>query len=517
MGKNIRKRRCQSGLDYTSSRGKRVAAKRTKMFKDCKGKCRYQCAWHISNEDIQNIHTYFWSLTDDQKLVFYAETTERIPKGNRKKTRENKNSVRKFTYKFYMKKKENKIQVCKEFYVGILGINISRVRKYYDKLEQKKELRDMRGRYTKPRISECDIAFVKEHINSFNRVPAHYCRSGSSKEFFENSLNMSKMYDMYQEECAKKKLNPVKRSMYNTVFSRDFNIGFKKPKKDRCDLCEEIKVRNMHYEPLNEKTTLFFKNHMCDKLKTKQERDKDRNITCETTAIVCFDLENVLSLPRAEISNFFYKRKFNAYNLTAYCSLDKSVYNAILTEADAGRGSNEIASAIVTILHDIQTAHPHLRDYILWSDSCVPQNRNSIMSFALKHFIKSHNNINTITQKFGCPGHSSVQEVDSAHSHIEKVIRSTEVFSPISLVRVLNSVGSRRRGQFHVIQMRPSSFYDFQKCTNLLKFGSIPYTKVKSLIYCKDEELEILYKLSFVEDRYHIGKIDGKCITRKSL
>ena len=198
------------------------------------------------------------------------------------------------------------------------------------------------------------------------------------------------MYDMYKKECIKGERSPVKKSMYNTVLNRDFNIGFHKPKKDRCDLCEEIKIRNTYYGPFNEKSTDIFDKHLADKIATKEERDTDRKNQSETTATVWFDLENVLALPRAEVSNFFYKRKLNTYNLTAHCSIDKSVYNAIWTEADTGRGGNEIASAIITILNEIHTAHPNIKDYILWSDSCVPQNRNSIMSFALKHFMKCH-------------------------------------------------------------------------------------------------------------------------------
>ena len=88
--KNVRKR-CQSGLDYMNSRGKHVAAKRTRIRKDCKGKCRKQCSWHITNDEIRGIHSYFWSLTDDQKLTFYADTTERLQKGTRKTTRQNVN------------------------------------------------------------------------------------------------------------------------------------------------------------------------------------------------------------------------------------------------------------------------------------------------------------------------------------------------------------------------------------------------------------------------------------------
>ena len=38
------------------------------------------------------------------------------------------------------------------------------------------------------------------------------------------------------------------------------------------------------------------------------------------------------------------------------------------------------------------------------------------------------------------PGHSSIQELDSVHSHIEKSLNLGEIFSSFSFVRVLSKV-----------------------------------------------------------------------------
>jgi hypothetical protein len=527
--KNIRKRRRQAGLEYISSRGTLMAKKLKQNHKDCKGKCRYACSWSFSNEDTDNIHSEFWSHDDDTKMLFYAETTERIlkgTKGNKKRTAGNNTSKeentkndsksrRKYTFQYFFRKGSEKIRVCQDFYRGVLGINISRVRKYYEKLDKKTELKDMRGRNTTSRISENDIEFVREHIRSFNKVPSHYCRSKSIKEYLESNLNRTKMYELYKAECAKCDRNPVKFSKYRDIFNKDFNLSFHIPKKDRCDLCEEIETKAKNKETVNEQTRAKFEKHKSDKGDTKTERDTDRNLDDPTTATICFDLENVIALPRADISNFFYKRKLNTYNLTAHCSVDKAVYNAIWTEADAGRGGNEIASALVNILHEINSVHPGIKNYILWSDACVPQNRNSIMTFALKTFMNTHN-IHSITQKFGCPGHSAIQEVDNAHSNIEKALKCSEVFSPVSLVRVLKSIDARRKGPFKVIQMRPPHFYDYQKVTNTLNFGSVPYTKVKCLKYSRNDKMGISFKLSFTEQEFGHGVILTGSATRNA-
>jgi len=74
------------------------------------------------------------------------------------------------------------------------------------------------------------------------------------------------------------------------------------------------------------------------------------------------------------------------------------------------------------ILGHTLTDNPALTDITLWSDSCVPQNRNKIMATALMLFLKT-SSLESITQKFCEPGHSEVQEVDNLHSQIDRVIQ----------------------------------------------------------------------------------------------
>ena len=74
----------------------------------------------------------------------------------------------------------------------------------------------------------------------------------------------------------------------------------------------------------------------------------------------------------------------------------------------------------------------------LW---CIPQNRNSIMCTALHHFLQhTPSALKIIEHKFCAPGHSSIQELDSVHSHIEKSLNLSEIFSSFSFVRVLSKV-----------------------------------------------------------------------------
>ena len=108
----------------------------------------------------------------------------------------------------------------------------------------------------------------------------------------------------------------------------------------------------------------------------------------------------------------------------------------------SGRSGNNIASAVVKISKNIVKDIPYISKIILWSDSCVLRNKNSIMSLALLNFLKSENSgkIEIIEQKLSEPGHGNLKEIDAAHSVIERYTKNLEIYSPIGLIRVLKNL-----------------------------------------------------------------------------
>lgn len=59
-------------------------------------------------------------------------------------------------------------------------------------------------------------------------------------------------------------------------------------------------------------------NHLNEKEYMRKEKDKESG-----KPLLCFDLENFLTCPKADIKNFFYKSKLNVYNMTAHLSIGK--------------------------------------------------------------------------------------------------------------------------------------------------------------------------------------------------
>ena len=69
------------------------------------------------------------------------------------------------------------------------------------------------------------------------------------------------------------------------------------------------------------------------------------------------------------------------------------------------------------------------------------------MPVALREVLVKNPNLSFIQQKFCEPCHSAIQEVDNAHSQIERALSPMEIFSPLGLVRSLITVNQKNRLQ----------------------------------------------------------------------
>ena len=444
----------------------------------------------------QDIHKLFWSINDSQKGEFYARTTERYPK---KRPKQRLASRRKFSFKYFFYDGERKVQVCRPFYLATLDISAKRLEWYHEYRIDKATgtpLPPRQGKHPKKCVTSSARQSVIDHINEFPRVESHYCRESTSKEFLDSMLSVEKMYIMY---CANyEDAPPVKLCTYRAIFNTQFNLGFNVPKKDRCDYCEEHRCS---LNPTDEQTQKY-NAHLKAKVESKEERDRDRCIIDSSHAVICFDLENVISLPRANIKSFYFRRKLAVFNLTAHCSVGKSVYCALWSEDSHGRSGNDIASALIAVLDRVVADNVKVNNVIkkitLWSDACVSQNKNSLMSYALLSFLSEHPGIEIIMQKYGSPGHSPVQEVDNVHSQIERALRRSEVHSPISLVTLLKQVNMRN--PFTVIEMAADQFFDYHSEAKKMKFDSVPFTKVVEMQYSQSDVKNMKFRTSFSQE-----------------
>jgi hypothetical protein len=70
----------------------------------------------------------------------------------------------------------------------------------------------------------------RNHIQSFQTMPSHYCRASTNRKYLEPGLSITKMYNMYKEHCASNDILPQKRHLYSSIFNYEFNLGFHVPR-----------------------------------------------------------------------------------------------------------------------------------------------------------------------------------------------------------------------------------------------------------------------------------------------
>lgn len=510
---NINKALCQSGKEYQDVKGNTRQARCLKTIKNCEVDCKYMCSKKISSHEREEIFKGFWTLSNDSKLHFYAKNTERIIK-LRKQT-SNEESRRQYSYMYYFHVNNEKIRVCKTFFLSTIDVSQQRINYFHNK--KKDEVTGIpvplqQGRHPKKTVNSVSKEYVHLHIKQIPRVESHYCRVDTKKEYFDVTLNMNKLYSLYTEFCAEKQVDPVKIHTYRYIFNYEYNIDFLKPKKDRCDVCEEYRLKEK--TGINDAERCILERHIRGKQAAKRNRDLDRNSEDQQTAIICFDLENVFALPRSNISCFFYSRKLNTFNLTAHCNLQKNAYCCIWSEGTHGRQGSDIASGLIKILGMVIADFPDIKRIILWSDSCVPQNKNSIMSTALMKFLEQHPTIDEIVQKFGEPGHSSIQEVDNLHSQIEKKLAGVDIFSPLGLLRLLPTVNQRK--PFRVFHMNYKDFKLYKEASQNFSFKKVPYASLKQIKYSRKCPGKLFYKASHDDESYIEAPIIQMNRTRSS-
>lgn len=453
--------------------------------------CKNRCASKVDGDTQTKIFQDFWKLTAQQKAFYYQKT---IQSTTFKGTRNTCNS-------YYVEVNSKPIQVCKEFYRCVHGISHTPINTYLKNQDENgiPTPREVHSPSTK--YGEEVVNTIREHINSFPRVQSHYCRANTQREYLESSLTLSKMYKLFRNKMVGIGEERIPSQWkYDEIFNREFNIGFHKPKKDRCDKCEKWSMMATS-SMMTDREAKLKEAHDKSRRETRKAQHADLENKEETTLLVSFDMENMFELPRMSVSMAYYKAKLNTYNMTAVVNKTKKGYCAVWPESVMGRSGNEVASALFQLLKQIVSDHTEAQHVILWSDSCIPQNRNSIMSYALQYFLEITPQIETITQKFCEPGHSDIQDVDNLHSQISRSLTDDlEIHSPVSLVGFFRSLQPSGKSMY-VKDMRVRDFFEFSAVSRVGHYSQLKYKMAKEIGYNSATLETLCYKTSFAQKK----------------
>ncbi|XP_039296243.1 uncharacterized protein LOC111058861 isoform X2 [Nilaparvata lugens] len=420
--KNAAKLKRNSGQAYVNSRGKSIDAKSVKPSCDLR-KCRLKCSSKISEEQRALILNRFYDLGDvTRQRDWILKNIEKIePKYRYAK----EGSNRAFNVAYFLFCDENKIQVCRTFFLNTLNISKTVVSTALKKFKNNFLEPECRGKHeNRKKNDDLLIQGMKDFINSIPRVESHYLRNQTAREYIDGGKTLSDIHRDYQNECLRQNLPHGNYTAFRKVFIENFNISFFVPKKDLCCLCEQFKN-----SPDDNDLKKMHETHIKLKELAREEKKKDalkaKNKEC-VTAI--FDLQAVLPTPCGDASLFYYKRRLSTLNFTIYDIGNSNAYCYVWNEAYAKRGCNEIGSCLLLFLEKVCQG----KDVIFYSDNCPGQNKNQAIAAAFIYAVENLN-VKSVTHKFLTVGHTQ-NEGDMVHSLIEKqkklVLRSGPVSVP---------------------------------------------------------------------------------------
>lgn len=418
----------EKGLEYVTKNGKNIPAKKfTKVI--CK--CRKSC--HLTTDETLQKQAYdeYWSLGSwNQKTSFLLNHIIVADCKIRRKPTLRKNIVFKksFNREYYLANKE--IKVCKYFFKKVLQVTEGRIEQCMKKKQKNPNscAIDYRGKHRNhKKTSASAILNAVQFINSLPKYESHYTRNSSNaqKKYLAPNLNLKILYNEYTQQCT----NPISMYMFRDTFYRKFNLRFKPPSQDTCDICNrlenKIKVAPVKsVERLNLAQTKTNHLQLVEHLDTEFKEHKDESkLSGDRKIVLVFDLEKVFPTPKLSTNKAYYKRQLNTYNFCIHNETHNRSYMYLWHEGIASRGPQEITSCLI---HYITNFIPkECQEIVAYSDSCGGQNRNVKTSIMLSHLLAKSDNLQSITQQFYRSRHS-YNVCDRKFSIIEKKRKRVE-------------------------------------------------------------------------------------------
>lgn len=429
----------------------------------CRNKrCQNGCAGNFTEKQRHDIFEYYWGLGSHSRQRDWLLSCIKEKEVKRRRTKVD-HSRRTRSFSYIMKWNEVEIEVCQQFLLKTLCISQMTLRYTKDHAGPGIFAKaDQRGKHAPlHKTTTEDKNRVHEFIKKLPAVASHYCRASSTKKYLPSELrNVSFLYRFFvkeQQELYNIKTK-VTLKVFRSIFTKDFNIGFHVPKKDKCNVCESRKDEENKFSEAEE---LLYQSHIKDKDECKRQFLSDQNIAKEDDSVVCasFDLQKVLNTPHGDNMLLYYSRKYAFYNETVYESGTRSAYCYLWGETDGNRGTNEICTIVHKYLLEVD-GRGNVKSVALYCDSCTGQNKNKAMLSMLATFLKSANNIRHIKITYLLPGHTYMP-VDAVHGTIERFIRRRIVWAPSEWPTLLANARVHPK-PFEVISMKYSDFLSWK-------------------------------------------------------
>ena len=204
--------------------------------------CRSRCKNMISEEQRVCLFTQFWQLgCITRQRDYICRVVSEISKKQIKAQNETR---RKRSFEWSILVGGRQIQVCKRLFLDTLCISERMVfTAFAKKTDLGTSTKDKRGTHgNNPNDKNDEKMLVRKHIESFPVTESHYCRKESRRQYLSGELSVQKMFNTYFDDSKENGRSPVSMSTYKHIFYTEYNFGFFKRSKDRCDFVPLMKT-----------------------------------------------------------------------------------------------------------------------------------------------------------------------------------------------------------------------------------------------------------------------------------
>ena len=374
----------------------------------------------------------------DQDRLLSSLMVISSPKRRRRRSDESNRKPNMYTVQYLIRKDTDEVPVCAKFFSALFNVSRRRLNTIASTVKQSRNICERRGGDRKSTKYEAKKKSVMDFIARLPARESHYSRKKSKRLYLSSDLSINKLYKFYNSNAIESLR--VKKTFFYNIFSTEFNLGFGNPATDTCSYCMRMTHLLKTVTDEREKT----------KLKTELSVHKMKSDAfyklmkkkLPNTASFCFDLQQVQPLPKLSIGESYYSRQVSCY---AFCITDlhnKSPVFYTWTENESGRGSVEVASALIHFLENckIDECIDTIR---LFSGGCGGQNRNSHVVHALTMWLlrKSPTHVRRVSMTFPMRGHSYLP-ADRVFGVLEKSFRKhAEIINPQSYIELYREVG----------------------------------------------------------------------------
>lgn len=214
------------GEEYMTNSGKVIPAKR--MQSPCKVTCRFKCRTRISDEDRQRSFDEYWGLANfilQRKFIFEHHKTLPV---QRRRFRSAQGKPREYSSHYFLDKRNadgtvEKVHVCESMFLKTFDI-CRNIVSYLHKKVQTGKVQDLRGISRRKLSPGHELAIEQIKANPFYHI--------------EHPMSITKMFELYQQECHEKQIQPVKDHTYRKLFTENNECEFLKRDKVICEVCD---------------------------------------------------------------------------------------------------------------------------------------------------------------------------------------------------------------------------------------------------------------------------------------